>query len=289
MDYLDYHDIQLVFFTWDVADAGYCWDDTARAGDLGKPGEPPFLVESPSTSSLFPYNPMDKQTLFLQFAETPLTKEGILQFANVHGKLHPTHDVLVSRPGKDNVLLRADSLSLWIGEIWYMKTAVQLWEWIKEKNWSALGKIISWDEHKKSVEYSLPPNGGASGSRSWGVLASPQRKPEIFARCHPGEVLLPARHLLQMWINKRLERYPVKPRLLMNAQNALEGRLIPSSLLSAMWLQFYLATIGETKYKRCAVCGHWSDVTGKNRNWTMHPDCANKARVKKWSEKNKKK
>lgn len=288
MDYPDYRDIQQTFFTWFVADAGYFWEKAAQVGGLDQPGQPPFLVESPATSSLSAYRPLDISSLFLEFAETPLTREGILAFANRYGKLNPQQNVLITHPDGGSSLVLADSLSFWIDEIWYMKNTVQLWEWIQNKNWAALQKIISWTNDKKSVEYSFPPNRGASGSRSWGVLASPEKKPEIFARFPPGEVLLPARHLLQIWINKRLERYPVKPRMLMNAKNALEGYLIPSSLLSAMWLQLYLAAGGETKYKRCAVCGYWVDVTDKNRNWTRHPECANKSRVKKWSEKHKK-
>lgn len=281
-------DIPQAFFVWYVADKGYYWDEDAQAGALGSAGQPPFLVDHPATSGLIPYSPLDKPELFLEFAETSPTREGILAFANKYGKLAPAHDVVTPQPGRGDVLLMADSLSLWLGEIWYMKKTAQLWEWLKAEDLKALRKIISWGRDNKSVEYTIVPEGEAPGPRSWGLLASPDKKGEVFARFRAGDVLLPAKYLLQVWINKKLQKYPARPRLLLNEKNELEGYLMPSSLLSALWLQFYFAAIGKSRYKRCSICGLWSDVTNKRATWSKHDECANRDRVARCREKKRK-
>jgi len=56
----------------------------------------------------------------------------------------------------------------------------------------------------------------------------------------------------------------------------------PKDLLTAMWLQFYFTASGHYKFKRCEECKEWEDVSNKSKNWTMHPPCANKRRVREF-------
>ena len=37
--------------------------------------------------------------------------------------------------------------------------------------------------------------------------------------------------------------------------------IVPSSLLGALWLQFALAIGGEKKYRECATCGMWLELS----------------------------
>jgi len=53
----------------------------------------------------------------------------------------------------------------------------------------------------------------------------------------------------------------------------------PDSLLAAMWYQFAEWVAGKRKYKYCAYCNSWQDVTLNQKNWEMHKDCGSKARV----------
>jgi len=195
-----------------------------------------------------------------------------------------------------------ESLQFWREEIKYMRWTVQVWEWLKNRDTKSLRKVIFWPKNNNSVGYVLADKEvleGYSSARNifkdlgfkktfactMGQLASSDFKENIFARFRPGDVLLPAQYLVQSRINKKLEEYATKPRLLMNDENKLEPYLMPENLLAAMWLQFYLAAIGEKKYKRCSICGLWADVTDKRRNWSKHSDCANQARVRKYREK----
>lgn len=282
MDYnADYADIQQTFFIWYRADRGYNWKEKVIIDDSDEPVQSLLLVENPHTTGYVGYWPLAETKLFLKFAETPPTKEGILAFANVYGKLNPVHGVFVPKKDGQSGLIFTDTLTSWQNEIHQIKQAVQIWEWLKDDNRNALRKVIVWSKDCKSVEYVV--------SEGLSIEVSSESKREVFARFPTGGVVLPAQHLIQILINKKLETHSIMPRLFMDDTNHLVGYLTPSSLLSAMWLQFYLAVIGEREYKRCSICGLWADTTEKRRNWNRHEECANRERVAKHRKKKREK
>jgi hypothetical protein len=67
----------------------------------------------------------------------------------------------------------------------------------------------------------------------------------------------------------------------MDEDGLLRKTLVPTSLLSAMWYQLYLAVIGEIKLRRCAICWKWENMEGHRVNWSKHAACANNERVKR--------
>jgi hypothetical protein len=89
----------------------------------------------------------------------------------------------------------------------------------------------------------------------------------------PDDVVIPARFLVQDWINKQLKgnagphlRYDVR-----TGRQVLQ--ILPSTLLSAMWLQFAQSIAGDKKHHLCPVCGRWFEVaptgvirSGKSRS-----------------------
>ncbi|WP_338826277.1 hypothetical protein MTBGP_09810 [Moorella thermoacetica] len=211
-----------------------------------------------------------------------------------------------------------ESLRFWQNEIRDMAWAVLVWEALKDKNTDILKRIIYW-KGEEAVGYVLvninkeallqfynaeevlratrpdnwnnfkaylPEEVTLSTSSGWLATKWTSRR-ELFSRFKPGDLLLPAQYLLQSSINKKLKKYITKPRLLLDDKNNLQPYLMPENLLSAMWYQFYLTVIGEKKYKRCSICGLWADVTDKRSNWSKHPECANRARVKKCRERQK--
>ena len=327
-----YFEVEQSFFIWPRADRGYYWDEQARPGGLFAERTeltpmPPYLLETPETTEFYYTKVMEKEpALFTKLADTPLTKEGILAFANAYGKLTRGEAVLTPRysypkgqkdekPWKHGVLgLRegeggrtygevfGESLGFWRREIRDMRCTLKLWGWLVNQNMVALERVIHWSKDGHGVNYVLTdwemlPEAKAADDImdqlkatqtpfSAGLLASKDHHGEIFARFKPGDVLLPARYLVQSRINKKLQEHLVRPRLLMNERNQLEPYFYPESLLAALWYQFFRVATGKNQLKRCSVCGLWADVTEKRKNWSRHKECANQERVRRSRAKN---
>lgn len=209
-----------------------------------------------------------------------------------------------------------ESLRFWQHEIQDMAWTVQVWEALKEKDVEFLKRVIYWSgneavgcvlvniprealtqfENAEEVLEATRPNNWdylraylpepeeipLSVSSSW--LATEWTNREILSRFKPGDLHLPAQYLVQSRINKKLKKYVTKPRLLLDEKNQLKPYLMPENLLAAMWYQFYLAAVGEKRFKRCSVCGRWEDVTEKTVAWTKHEACANRERVEKYRQ-----
>lgn len=289
----EYLDIEQSFFAWPKADEGYYWDDQAMVSrPINAIHMPPFLVASPESTGLIATTPLEKEpSLFLAFAELSEEPDAILAFANQYGHLTQGVRIDIKPPmpadkGKPVFYpLEGESLHFWQREIRQMALAVQLWRWLEDKNVEALKKIIRWDgvEFGGSVEVLVKYRLGGVEN----LLASENYNNVIFKRFRPGELILPAKCLLQNIINVKLKRYPANPRLLLNEANELAPYIYPESLLSAMWLQFLRAVTGERKFRQCKVCLKWEDATGRNKNWQAHPECANRERVRRAREKAK--
>ncbi|MDR1481439.1 MAG: hypothetical protein LBI74_02305 [Synergistaceae bacterium] len=92
---------------------------------------------------------------------------------------------------------------------------------------------------------------------------------------------------VQRKITQKLEQYPLKILFRSDSKARLYKTLRPTSLLSAMWYQFYLALTGGIRLRRCSICGRWENMAIHRDSWTKHANCANYNRVKK--SRNKKK
>jgi hypothetical protein len=75
--------------------------------------------------------------------------------------------------------------------------------------------------------------------------------------------------------------YPLNIRFEMDEKEEVHKIIAPTSLLSAMWYQFFLAQTGEIKLRRCAICNRWEDMEGHRETWSKHANCANYDRVKR--------
>ena len=286
--------IDLGFFTWFRSITGYRIENNAGPDSISQMinmtqsainGAPlkndiigPFIIEDPQTTGYKPVKPLDENaTLFLEFAELDYSEENMIEFANRYGLLIQEHRLQL--PMSDQSF-SGDSLSTWKKEHRDLKNAVQIWEWLRTNDKEKLNLLIKWSEDNETVRYFI-------GSNSMGILFSvnPPIRPYLLPRCKPGDVIFPTRLLLQKIINDKLGEYPVSPRLLLDDNNELKQYLVPSSLLSAMWYQFYQAVTGKKRYKKCEICNTWEDVTDKRSSWTMHPNCAAKVRMRKLRQK----
>jgi len=266
---------------------------------------PPYLVPSDDTTGFMSYQPLSNTKMFGEFAATAPTREGIRAFAKDYGNLS---NALVIKKKKDGEVREGDSFLKWQEEIEDISWVMQVWEWQRsdsgyppdKKN---LRKVIHWGDDQ--LEYVLADglvldhygNAGKlisaidsgediEGHYVRGVLA--RGNDEIMSRSRKGNPLLPAQYLVQKIINLKMHYHNVRPRLLMNDENKLEPRLVPESLIGAIWLQFYQAVVGDRRFKRCELCGLWEDATDRNVNWSKHPDCANRERVKAYHQRNPK-
>lgn len=274
LNYYDFLKIEQAYFVWHKADDGYRWVENAISNSMAGSfkSEPPFLVISQNATGFISSFPLENDPdLFLQFAKKEPTAENILAFANQYGCLTAGEPIKITGTIQSHIYpLEGESLNFLQREKKEMKNAVALWEYINDGNKEALSSIILWDNN--SVKYNL------DGKSS--VIASNTLNKELFSRFSPGNPIMPAKCFLQSIINNKL-RGKIAPKLLFDNENNLVPYLMPDDLLTAMWYQFYLAVIGERKYKRCEICLYWENVTGNRKNWKKHKTCAANERVKK--------
>ncbi len=132
--------VQLANFRWALPGGGYCWVQGARirtetvlpAKSFVPSSAEPCLVHCSSETKTTdaPVN----EALFREFAETPRTQEGVLNFANTHGWLglneplmSPAFPVNSESPKGKPVVL-GERLGRWLGEIDAMYHLVRVWD-----------------------------------------------------------------------------------------------------------------------------------------------------------------
>ena len=259
--------------------------------------------------------------LFIEFSEIELSQEGILRFADKYGMLthgealftpkyshkegegepwkHGVGALLHQKKGLIYAGVYGESFSFWKREIEHIKQTIQFWEWYKGENVAALRKVVYWTDDWKAVKYTWGDKDTLSNytkakdyikdyeakdikfQSSSNDIASNEISPKIFSTFMHGDLLLPAQYLVQSRINNKLNKHITKTKLLWNNKNKLVLYLMPETLLGAIWFQFARAAAGEREYRRCSICDQLADVTDNQRNWSKHPDCANRDRVRR--------
>lgn len=285
--------------------------------------EGPFLLEKPGGHFYNMINPLEKRTdLFLEFASLNLTRQAILGFANKYGLLRQkavelvsTDDSLSASDIKKRFCLLdlteenafhvyGEPLDFWQPAIRRMKWTVALWELLKEEDEQALRRVIHWTKKGDKISYILADEEILDRySTAAEVMAAAKKSgfPHIVddliskketiqkLKLKPGDVLLPAKLVIQKRINLELSvpdfghrQNNIQLYLLLEEDNSLVSSFEPKDLLTAMWLQFYFTASGHYKFKRCVECRDWADISNSSKNWTMHPACANRKRVREF-------
>lgn len=234
--------------------------------------------------------------VYTQFANLETTPKSTLEFANKHGSLglRQWH-----YHGERNAKGYAERYTDWEGEISFFQQTFRLWKIVEGRNrrdlrqfaessdplgrfaW-LLGAIapdkspfdrkvdlfeIAWRGLIGGVNNALHPdstiNFGPITCVDCGAPLVARQTPEITSHVSFGLAYRDAKD---------------GPRA--------ESKLTPDRLLSAIWLQFSEAIIGERKIKRCEAhdCRKWMDVTNSDRPAArrMHPQCAERVRKQRY-------
>lgn len=239
------------------------------------------------------YNPFQAApALYREFAElnTSCLVPEILKFANKWGSLGGDASVEVNlvddewRPIVGKTYLWAESPFHWCDEILKMRLALETWDMIRLKDDEALHNLISWENgealwsHKIGDAPSENPDkrdlvwtvdvreGEKFYSASFGhdlgqgPVATEDYHPERLKTLTQESPEPAARFIVGDLVNEGLAGR-VSAQL---SERAGEGssvlRLMPDSLIGALWLQFAFAVDGNLDYKRCEECQTWLEI-----------------------------
>jgi hypothetical protein len=260
-------------FRWRVTASGYRWGDVRVAPLDGGEGEPePTRVLTDGVAVGQPaewlvYSPLTVGDLFLEFAATPATDDGIIAFANKRGTLFESVAVIGRKGpgGKDLHLGLAEPRGHWLRAIKDMHRAVNLWRLASARDAASLARLLTWKAGRRYAAWvyreDRPPGGG---------FFSVAIRPATGIPNEPGDIVSPARLLIQRWINENLSKH-ASPRLLWSTDTGKQViRIVPNNLLGALWLQFARAVAGEASYRQCRACGKWITISTEEHGHRKH-------------------
>jgi hypothetical protein len=275
----------------------------------------PYLTEAYPQMRSIPYKPFENEALFAQFADLNPDKESFCDWAHQHGRLidvarNPENYVfifpeyfpmnrtdvqhhrgscgiyIIERDGRFFYRAKADPLDFWVREHDALSFAVMIWEWALNAD-PRLEKILEYDQETRRVYiYTFPKYRlkEIDFDRFKEDINCPVKPPHRLEGYLPVSfnVKKAALRYVQEKINGKLASWPLRT-LFRTDDVSGEIRKImePTSLLSAMWYQFYQALVGEIRLRRCSLCGKWESMKGHRKTWTKHANCANSDRVKK--------
>lgn len=294
-------------FPWLVSTVGYEWITARYVGQENPPGEltkgasedekllhrlteqaslPKALlidtvpIAEPSEKRItFPLRDLfdPDYELYREFAGTPSTPDGILEFANRHGLLgcDLQREVLHTVIGPEKFRLHAgETIEDWTREITAMSEVVDLWDMAAENRTGDLNQRIHRGENGITIALRGPKPNALDGqpptewpSVHW-ITITPQNAPgQIFDKLKPGDLRTPALLAVQRVVNKHLSLgNRTASRLLWNVETqALEYHVTPTGLIGAIWLDLALAINGKIEYRLCDHCGNPFAIKPKAR------------------------
>jgi hypothetical protein len=265
-------------FAWNVNADGYTWVKVPIDLSVTVSATQWRLAEicppagQPSTRL---YEPLrDFTGLFLTLADTEPTRDGIVKFASRFGCLggsqpSPPNQTVQNKAGR-TARLTAEPWELWQRQISDLQQASQLWQWCQVGDMESLAAHIRWEESpggERAVSYVSHAEADDGETTASGHVATREPiaartfHPERLDWFRPGDLMLPALVYAQDKINTRLSAL-VGPRLLREAGEVrLALRLVPRTLLGALWLQFAQAIAEDKAFRRCAECGLWFELS----------------------------
>jgi hypothetical protein len=281
----------LVPFGW-VPEKGFQWIDGAE-GTRALPDRFLKRMSREGTTN------QPSEEAYLDFAHIDGTDEAaLLKFANKHGSLGT---LLSHFHSADTKRVWGESLSAWQRHWEEFHRAFDLWEAASEV-----------DRHRAKELMTLPVQ-EPGDPRPF--------LPEVYSltdeRSFARDPLSVAKKVVVLWINRNLmpqrnvstrecrvpgckelkfyNRLRVTPWVQYTLEVRESRRMVfvelrvkPTSLLSAIWLQFAEYVAGSRKIRRCEACNQYMDVTDCARPGAkrMHERCSHAARVRRWRHAN---
>ena len=285
----------MIDFQWHVCREGYRWFQGEAYKELPPTGETHhgrYLIPAALDRHRRYIFTKLNSGLFRTVCATPLTGEGIRQFAEEYGPLcyGPfTVKVPTSTPGAFTLYCGdngGDSFEGWIATLRALRWAVALWDMIHTEDTQQLRQYIRWD-NQHTVSFRDGRNYVCIAS-----LTSPLVHPDLLQSfgeqaplLTPGDVIEPAREYLRTLVNRHLEGQ-VDVRLLWRLSNkrtpSIPDRHVhfqwcPKDLRAALWLQLAMTIEGEKEYRQCAQCEAWFEVNPPGDRVDKHY-CSTKCR-----------
>jgi hypothetical protein len=280
-------------FHWNVAQCGYRWDKTTVHPSSEE--EPPgprlqqVLHEDAAPGSHYlirQYAPLRQFTgLFRTFAETALTPEAIRAFANEYGLLGIS--VFTGLDRSHPVL--GERLSEWRKQILLFRRPFEVWELVRRRDSRQLACFFRWEQTPagRGVTYEFPWDSQLGESLTptdvpaeKGLIAAEHSHPEVMSYLKDQDLILPALIYVQRKVNEQLID-KVAPRLLYDPNTGrLVFRMVPQTLIGALWLQFTQAISGNKELRQCGGCEKWFEVSPGPQMRTTRQFCSVACRLR---------
>ena len=167
-----------------------------------------------------------------------------LRFANKYGllKRQVVHDLIFRNPDTDKQLQIGESLLWWQEEITTMASHLKLWDLVVSKD-KEIKDVVLW--HRDGIVIRLEDSEVHLVRRS---------NMNLLTRWEKGDTRGPALYYLSMESNKRLAN-SLTPRIEASPEHDIY--IYPDTLLSAIWLMFFLEISGNIRLVRCDICGDY--------------------------------
>ena len=292
-------------FRWTLPDTGYEVIETPWTDEDGKKQKRQrFVAERMDLSNrkAWTYAPLEAETgLFREFAVLyPADEEKVLAFANKYGWLGIEH-YRIDRGTYPGSTLPIDTFPWQFGEALHtwryhverMHHLLRLWRAATDHDHTALAEYIEWENDADtgrltSVSYREPSSGLGivKPCRRFRLIASEDRRPELFGDFTRGDYVGPALRALQLEINDILQKHPTDPCLLWDPKKQRMGLYMsPTTLRGAIWLQFAQAIQGNKLHRQCEQCRRWFEVGAQVREDAKF--CQQSCRSKAYRERRK--
>jgi hypothetical protein len=253
-------------FRWPVPESGHSW---IQAKTVGSDTPVWALTDNLAVGGQYRikmYSPFVRHpVLYKNFASLDTSdRDNVLRFADAYGMLgngQPT-DMPVDFDEKNALRTLVEPWETWNQEVLAMRRAVAIQDMLDSGDVDGISKVVYWKDG--ACFYHSRGHTGADHREpgdSWELIEPVE---DLF---RPNDVRMPARFLVQRWINKHLVGN-VGPQLRYDVRIAKQVmKNFPTTLLSAMWFQFADAVAGNRKHRICPICGTWFEVapTGVSR------------------------
>jgi hypothetical protein len=251
------------------------------------------------------YAPLrDKPALFRTFADTPVTMEGVLEFANRYGMLGGVHADPQRQEGQSGFIgaVVFESITAWAQQILLMRQAVALADIAAAGDSETLRNLFFWDTD--ALIYNPWP--------SWFLPDWRTRKTENvpdgaeWLKTAGLDVANPVVVMRESWnrnyfrqltvdpvgaavlavgiiVNNEL-RGAVSPRLAVDLKTGKQTlRYLPENLISALWFQIADAVSMAKRFQRCKWCQEWFEIPLRGAR-ISRVYCSNSCRTRAYRE-----
>lgn len=260
-------------YTWEVAPKGYRWIETKHLLEHST-SEVRWLTDGRPLNARWQnrlYDPMEIPSLFRTFADTPLTEESVLPFANRYGLLREGTSPILMPDGK--TIAFGETLDQWVTEIRHMRLAIEIWDALRANDAHTLKQRLEVDVSDRKIRLTGKFSDGYIDSYGdqypehevdWDMPQDPEvatfLTESVLGAPH-GNLARAALFFLQEYTHQHMNGHITTRLLYTTGRDRLNLHVIPNNLLGALWLQFARSIDGDKEYRRCEACGTWFEVS----------------------------